>query len=259
MGIMVMQTSVAGQDVRMTMDPEKGTMTMSLNGSVVPFPAPPMGKALAKLVLVLTPQGQVVDVQGLDQLQTVMGMGAMGGMGGMNSDTMLAMMKAQQPSLPEQPVKVGDTWQRTVTIPLPQAPTPEGTPAPPPPQVTTTYTLDGLTKIDGHPMAQVGVSGHLELKNLTLPAAPTAATADAGAAGPPPGAPSGNSLDLMSMDLTGEMTVPLDGGYLNGGHLEVTLNMDTSSALPQAAGGGTMHMKMQDLKLVYDLTARDEG
>ena len=245
LGALDMRVIVAGHNIHTVMNPAAGTVTVTADGNVVPIPAgwvlPIQG--LENMVVTLTPQGQLAGVEGLEQLPAVMTMGLMGGV---NREQMLALMQGQAPLLSENPVRPGDSWEQTLTFPWPEDK---------PTTAVTTYTFQELETVDGEPLARLALTSSLELRDVPLPeqVSPTGAS---GAAGPPPGGKSRNLLNLLRVDSSGEITLPLEGGYLHSADLDVTLNLETTRATSQDPQASARKMLLKDLRLKYRLTPR---
>ncbi|HEY3397128.1 MAG TPA: hypothetical protein VGM19_05645 [Armatimonadota bacterium] len=265
-GELTITQTMAEHTTKMTMDLNTGVVTMDGKPVAAPPPGGPNaggpapaapgatpGEALGKLTLVMSPQGAIVGVQGLEEFLAAMQ--KIGPGGAMNP--MMKMMPsledmAKSPQFPADPVRVGDTWTQEWKLPLP------GQSAPLP--LTYKYTLEKLGSVEGRRIACLGLAGEWEMKDLSM------GTPVAGQPAPP-------KVDRLTQKLEGQLYFDMAGGFVDSAHFELTMNMDMTvpvpappppppaaegnppnagGAAPEAAPTG-VKVSLQDLKLNYDL------
>jgi hypothetical protein len=242
LGEMGLELHLMGQTLHLSMG--AGPTAATVGTEHVALPGMDMSGAIKLVSWVMSPQGQVLSVRGLDQFAQALQVPVAAMLAGMSQEQMLQMMQSRAPQLPDQPVNVGDSWTQNMVMPLPGGQSV---------QAPFTYTLEKLGEEQGHSLARIGLSGNLELHDVTLPAQPGAMNMPA-MPGPPPGVKT--TLDVLMANLTGQIYLPLDGGYVHSARMALDLDLQTSAQLPERAGGGTMHMSLSNMQIFYDLTPR---
>jgi hypothetical protein len=264
MGVFGVDMTIMGQPTHMTMDLEKGKYTV--DGKEMPAPgagaggAAPQGVDLSKLTVVLSPQGKVKDLQGLEELLAALPKGGpMMLPGGGALPNIKEMLKDYPPLLPAGPVAPGATWEQSVKLALPGLT--EATP------MIGKYTLEKLGQMNGHQVARIGYTTDYQLNNLTLPApAPAAPGAAPGTPGAAPGPTGAEKINSLTVRVKGQMYFDVTGGFVHSVHLEMVMGMEMIVPPPQPPAGAApaagdepatpaapVKMAMKDVKLYYNL------
>jgi hypothetical protein len=242
LGEMGLELHLMGQTLHLSMG--AGPTAATVGTEHVALPGMDMSGAIKLVSWVMSPQGKVLSVRGLDKFAQALQIPMAAMLAGMSQDQMLQMVQSRAVQLPDQPVNGGDSWTQNVVLPLPGGQTL---------QAPFTYTLEALGAEQGHPLARLDLSGNLELHDVTLPAQ-SGATSWFAMPAPPPGVKT--TLDLLLANLTGQIYLPLDGGYVHSARMAMDLNLQSSAQLPERASGATMRMSLTNMKFFYDLTPR---
>ena len=232
---MGMETTALGKTTHLSLDFPRGRM--EVDGQPQPLPGPSLAEALEKLSMVVSPQGQLLKVEGLDPLTKAMEKTPPGGFNPLNPGGLIQMkslLTAYSPAFPLLPVAVGDTWEEKLTLPA-------SAPGAAPNELLLRYTLEKLGQVDGRPLARIGMEGRFEITDM-----PT-----------PPDQPGGQpgKLDRLVMTVAGQMFLDLDAGQLHSARMALGLDMSAGGAQP-AGGGPPPHMEIRGLKLLYNVTPR---
>jgi hypothetical protein len=162
----------------------------------------------ATLTATIAPNGAVRSLEGMaklkESMQAVQQMAASVGLGGvdlMSDETMKATYQ-NFASLPDKPVKPGDTWKSQVTVPNPIGAQ----------TVSSTFTMKGIEQLDGREVVRIGVVQSIK-------------TAPGGTMGP---------MSVQVGDATGEGDVLFSAklGRLERCTIEVAMPMTMSMAAP---------------------------
>ncbi len=255
-GPMAMAVTVLGRTTHVVMDLGKGTLL--LDGKEVKLPeraeaGMTAGAALSKLTFVMSPQGGLVDVEGMEEFLAAMReAGPMGAMSPAMMPNLKEMLKGYSPLFPEGPVAPGEGWEQAFRFPIPGQPEPA--------LLSIKYVLEKMGDIGGHKIARIGFSGEWELKDLPLQA-------------PAEGQPSPGKIDLMAMQTEGQIYFDVTAGFLHSVRMALAMDMEMTTTAPLgppvaqgqpgAAGppppegepeGGTVRLK--GMKLYYNLYPR---
>ncbi|HEY3396146.1 MAG TPA: hypothetical protein VGM19_00655 [Armatimonadota bacterium] len=232
MGPMGMAVTTMGKTMHMELDLPHGTVTV--DGKITPLPHAEQGEALSKLTIVTSPRGQVLGVEGVEAvLAALKKTNPLGAMGAPLLPDLSQLGNNATPQFPEGPVRVGDSWTQTGSFPV--AGTTQLMP------LTTTYTLDRRGLIGGREMARIALTSHGEVRNLDLPQPPS---------------PILPRLDLMSVDIEGQMYFDPAAGAMHSTRVTVTINMTMSS--PPVEGEPGPQVSIKNLKLYVNITPRGE-
>ncbi len=218
LGSLAMEIAAMGQTMHMVMDQGKGKFTV--DGKVVTPPGagpgaapagppglPPAG-ALDKLTFVMSPRGALVDMQGLEEFAATMGQANSLGM----MPDLKGMLKGYSPAFPEGPVKPGDTWEQSFTMPMPG----QAEPMP----LTVHYTLEEIGNIGDHQMARIGMVGDWEMKDLPMQP-------------PAEGKPALGKIDLMAMNAEGQIYFDVTAGTMHSARLALAMEMEMTATRSQ--------------------------
>jgi hypothetical protein len=184
---------------------------MMMNGQSMPMPAP----TIPPSTMVMSPTGKVVSMN-------VPGMAAMTS-GGQN---MLSSMQSSS-AMPLQPIKPGDTWQQSATVPGVGA------------TIQTPMSLVGITQSGGDSVARISIVMNGTIKGNLGQTAGMAGVMDTGTI-------TGSGIDLFDVD-QGMMTT-----------VDMTMHMDmaTTMPMPQSAAGAGPPMvvhSLMDMHMVMTL------
>ena len=200
LGPLHMNTDIGGQQVQVTLDYAKGTMTV--NGNEQPLPGVSPEEGAQPMTMKMSPRGKVSKITGFERMMPIKGFGQM-----MDLDRWLRYAQAQ---FPEEPVVVGQTWEQLT--PLPFAPGADQQPA----QTQTTYTLQGLGVAKGRPFAQIGMASVMKLEDTAMP---TPAEAQ------PEGLNMSMTFDHLNIAMKGSFDFDYQAGHVINTSLQMTMNL----------------------------------
>lgn len=257
-GPIAMAVTVLGRSVHVAMDLQKGMLLV--DGKEVKLPeraeaGMTAGAALSKLTFVMSPQGGLTDVEGMeDFLAAVRQAGPRGAMSPAMMPNFKEMLKGYSPLFPEKPVAPGEGWEQLFRFPVPgqTEPTP----------LSIKYNLEKLGAIGGHKIARIGLAYDWELKDLPLQA-------------PAEGQPSPGKIDRMAMASEGQLYFDVTAGFLHSVRMAVAMDMEMTTTMPlgppvgqgQVGAGGPPRaegepqggkVSIKGMKLYYNLYPRGE-
>ncbi len=215
LGEMALEVAVMDRVMHLTLDLEKGKALVDGREVALPGAEAGEGSALSKLIFVLSPRGQLLDVQGVEEfaaaLRRLNPAGPLSPVNPANLVNLKQMLQGYSPELPEGPVKPGDTWVQTMQVPLPGRAEPA--------EMSTEFLLQKIGEIGGHRIARIGLLSAWTIKDLPLPAAA-------------PDRPSPGRLDSLAIAAEGQIYHDADAGFLHSARLAVTMDMDLTGTPP---------------------------
>lgn len=265
LGEMAMEVAVLDRVMHLTLDLEKGKVLVDGREVALPGAEAGEGSALSKLVFLLSPRGQLLDVQGVEEftaaLQRLNPAGPVSPVSPANLVNLKEMLQGYSPQLPEEPVKPGDTWVQTMKVPLPGQAEPT--------EMSTEFVLQKIGDIEGHRIARIGLLSAWTIKDVPLPAAA-------------PDRPSPGRLDSLAVTAEGQIYHDADAGFMHSARLAVTMDMemtgtaagplplpagDQAGAAPNPPGAGgpapaagenppTAKISLKDMRLFYNIYPR---
>lgn len=257
-GPVALAVTVLGRTMHVAMDLGKGTLL--LDGKEVKLPeraeaGMTAGAALSKLNFVVSPQGALTDVEGMEEfLATMRQAGPMRAMSPAMLPNFKEMLQGYAPLFPEGPVAPGEGWEQSFRFPVPGQAEPT--------LLAVKYRLEKLGEIGGHKIARIGVVYDWELQDLPLrPAAE--------------GQPSPGKIERMAMAAEGQIYFDVTAGFLHSVRMAVAMDMEVTTTMPLGPpagqgqvgaagpppaegepGGGKVSVK--GMKLYYNLYPRGE-
>lgn len=252
MGVMEMDMTMQGQQMYMRIDPEAGTMTV--NGEEQPLPGPMMGAMLQDMTMVISPRGEMLEVQ--------LPEGApFGGMfPGFDMTQMMRMGQQWQATFHEQPIPVAYSWGSSMPMPFGgraeagAAAAEEGAPADGEapgevPAATMVFTLAGWETVGEAQCARIDMVGAMDIDELPMPM---------GAMGMGAGAPEGMQMKLgpMHISIDGSMLFDPAAGKVLSMQMGMLMDLDQRIAGTVETPGGQQAMDMEILirDLLTDVT-----
>ena len=159
----------------------------------------PLDAAFAPLmkakVEMLYDNGKIISLKGFEGLQ-----------GGMDNKTLLAQMQQQFEVMPGRPVRVGESWKKSLEIPM--APGQESM------EVTSTMTLKSIDKIDGRLVATIGIKGTLDAKVDQ----------------------NGVKMSMKTKKFEGMMAFDVQGGFVSDSSIKMVLSMTPEGEMAAQVG-----------------------
>ncbi len=153
LGVIDMDTVQGGQQQYIQIDPDAGTMTV--NGEEQELPGQMMPGMLGDMKLVISPLGEMLDVQMPE------GTDMSGFFGGMDMAQLMRLSQQSQMTFPEQPVSVGYSWGTSVAAPF-------GAEVSDMFDTTVVATLAGLETVDGVQCARIDMVGAMDIAELPM-------------------------------------------------------------------------------------------
>jgi len=228
MGPIYVSTDTSGQLMQTTIDFATGEMTV--NGQPQELPEAMLGLLANGIRMKMSPRGEVVEVEHLQQMTTLLKMS------GLSQFDLRDLMKQAGPQLPEDPVEEGDTWTQTVAFKPPgQEADEDETPV----MMESTYTMAGFDEYEGRRIAVLNVE-----TDFDLPAQEPTAVDLAGMGGLT------ITMLRLSQQLQGTMGFDYERGLLVGSTFNTVLNTHTKME-------GTNIVDGTEVPFVVDTEMRD--
>ncbi|MGI5817768.1 MAG: hypothetical protein ACOX9R_06680 [Armatimonadota bacterium] len=162
MGVMEMDVEAEGRQQYIRIDPQAGTMTV--DGEPAPVPEQMLAGMAGSFRMVISPQGEMIDMDVPEGLRALMGAS------GMDMEQWMKLSQGWAASFPEEPIGIGRVWGASMTPPLPVEGDAEGALAPPG-ELTVLYRLLGSRVVNGVECAQIEMLGVMDFETLPTPGA----------------------------------------------------------------------------------------
>ena len=156
MNITVDLANVATTQIKIT----ENDATMTVNGKEQPVPEQMRDLLGQAFTLKMDDRGHIQKVEGLEKLREMLKAIKL------ENFNLEQLMQQSQTLLPEEPVKVGDSWDQTITIAMPSVDEDASL------QIDMQYTFAGVVDDGGVQCAQIDFTGNLEMEEfgpLTMP------------------------------------------------------------------------------------------
>lgn len=254
MGPIEMDMTMQGQQTYMRIDPEAGVMTV--NGEEQPLPEPMMSAMRQSITMVISPRGEMLDVQFPEG-------SPMTAMPGFDMTQWMRMGQQWQATLPEQPVPVGYRWGSSMPMPFGAgtgaAAAAEGeaaanAEAAEAPAATVIFTLAGWETVGEAQCVRIDMVGAMDLEELPLPMGP--------GMGMGAGTPEGMQMKFgpMHISLGGSMFFDPAAGKLVSTQMSLLMDMDQrmSGMMETPDGEQTMNLEILIRDLLVETTVEPQ-
>ncbi|MGD9496066.1 MAG: hypothetical protein AB7Y46_07135 [Armatimonadota bacterium] len=240
-GTIEMDVAAQGQQQYIRIDPAAGTVTA--NGEQVPMPESIGNWLRAPIKLVVSPRGELLQVDLPETMQMP------GGLGGMDMTQWMRLSQQWQMTFPEQPVSAGYAWGASMPgvfgADEEAGDVGEGLE---PPMATMVFTLAGWETVDGVECARVEMAGAMDIAQLP----------GGMRGGLQMGAPEGMQMTMgpMHMSVAGSILFDPEAGTVVSADMRILMDADQhmTGTVQTPEGAQTIDMQMLIRDMLVETT-----